>query len=243
MHRAAIATVIVCLLTGVSQAETVRLSPNPDDLGDLHHDWFYAWGIDAGEFSLGDDQEITAARLDFYGLNNLHEQADGDSDLLTVYLLDAEPGLGLSGDWPGVKKGLDLGLGNWPPTDGLEELASFTDDNSYTTPGHWERWWFFKWWVPGEFVNPAEDWGFDFSPHQLASLNGAASDGEWGLGFDADCQYRKNTHSGLVLTLEVEDAATPAPSPTDATVPEPLTALAVTGSLGALGGYIRRRRA
>ncbi len=243
MHRALIATGLVCLLAGTGLAETVRLSPTPSDLGDLHHDWFYAWGVDPAEFSLGEDEKITSARLDIYGLNNLNEQADGDSDLLTIYLLDAEPALPLLGGWPGVKTGVDLGATDWPPTDGIETLATFTDDNSYTTPGHWERFFFFKWWVPGEFVNPAEDWGFDFTAGQLDSLNDAASDGEWGLGFDADCWYRKNANSGVVLTLEVEQLAEPAPSPAAAHVPEPLTALAVAGSLGALGGYIRRRRA
>ncbi|MCX7927464.1 MAG: hypothetical protein N2606_04935, partial [Candidatus Omnitrophica bacterium] len=61
----------------------IEFSPNPSDLYDLDHHYYYTWGIN---WQIPENHQITSATLSFYNINNWEWE---ENDILYVNLLDS----------------------------------------------------------------------------------------------------------------------------------------------------------
>jgi len=160
----------------ISVANTYIFEPNPKDLYDLDHWYYYKWGINQ---TLNPGETITDATL---YIDNINDWTIEDNDILYVHLL------GLSVNVPqGVTSGYDAqgGGDNFLLQGPL--LFTFTDDNEYKYE-YWQ-WNGCKWVKKTGWINPPEDFTHHFTDEQIADLNTAISNGNFGLGFDPDCHY------------------------------------------------------
>ncbi len=170
-------------------ASTVALNPTPVNLGDLHHDSVYVWGV---QLSLPTGQVITDATFTF---QNLYETLIPD-DILHIELLDWAP---VSGGknvtaWPDT----DPARNNWF-NDANPAFAAVFASVSHQTLTQYEH--------DGLGPDTAVDYSYSLTPDQLAVLNAyLANDGIFGLGFDPDCLY---VTSGLTLTLSTSTTSVP----------------------------------
>lgn len=112
----------VFLMIGVAGATVYTFQPSDQDLGDLDHWRYYAWGID---FSIPDGEHITGASLFFDDIRNW----DNNPNDLYVNLLDSAT--------VGVLTGWDFqGGGNFFAGQGVdlfhwEDLSSSAQDLTY----------------------------------------------------------------------------------------------------------------
>jgi hypothetical protein len=82
-----------------------------------------------------------------------------------------------------------------------------------------------------------ENLSYDFaSLGLLATLNAYAANGIFGFGFDPDCHY---DNCGIQFSMDI----TTVPHPGDQPVPEPVTMASLLLAVGALGRYVRTRKA
>lgn len=76
------ALLAVFALVNVANATTYEFTPNPTDLNNLNHGYYYTWGINTG--AIGTDQRIVSMTLTF---DNIANHGDGAYDLY-VHLFD-----------------------------------------------------------------------------------------------------------------------------------------------------------
>lgn len=210
---------VLCLWAAQTSAvsvNTYEFVPNPSNLENLDHHYYYAWGM---QWSIPDTQVIESAFLEIYQINNWDEPRE-TNDVLHLWMLDQKPALNWQSNhnnWPGISRGYDnQGYGDPFVSSGGTFLTDYTDDNAYYRRG-WK--------------NPAEDILINLPVDVLAGY--INNDGLFGFGFDPDCHYY---NCGIKLTIITR------PGGGGNMVPEPATMLGSLLSLGSLGGYLMRRK-
>jgi hypothetical protein len=162
-------------------ASVYTLTPNPSDINDLDHDYYYTWGLN---WTVPAGQTITGATLTFSQIWDWTVESD---DILNIHLLDSAP-LGVSSGWDNQSGGDYFATSQFSAL-GIAQikLGSWTDPNGGT-------------------ANTAQNISFVFNAAQLAALQnyisspGANGSGRFGLGFDPDCHYFNNGVSFIITT-------------------------------------------
>lgn len=115
---------IAVLLLGVQPlyAAVYSFQPDPVDLNDLEHGYFYTWGIDWTV-----PEGIQSAYIEIAGINNNRWWDPKDENKIYIHLLD-NPTLG-------VTEGLDTSVGDEFAGQGIW-LTNFSDTNG----GSYENW-------------------------------------------------------------------------------------------------------
>ncbi len=179
--------VLILLSWGSSpHAGTYTFQPNPKDMQDLNHYYYYLWKID---WSVPAGEYITGASLFIDDINNWKIEPD----ILYINLLnDPFPFTG----WTIISSNLsrktdNQGGGNNFSGHGIL-LTTYSDTNEYKVGNTW--------------FNPPEDWTYSFTPAQIAILTTYAANGKFGFGFDPDCHYYNNGITFTVTTAVPEPA-------------------------------------
>ena len=168
--------VTVGVIAVSANADVYTFQPVPADLFDLEHSKYYTWKIDSGDFILPSGETIIDASLFFDDIRNY----DSGDNKLFVSLLD--------GNW------LWGGLRQYD-----DKLPGHDDDNcsyggyvpliTYTLPAN------------------ATDQMYNFSSSEIDTLNSyVLADGDFGIGFDPDCNFY---NEGVTLTVETAHAPVP----------------------------------
>jgi hypothetical protein len=215
----AVFSFLLLLFAGTSlvQAASYSFEPIPRDLYDLAHKHYYTWGIDASDLAsdLASGATIDSAQLVISSINDWTME---DNDVLHMWLVDELPDV----PW-WVKKTY-----GWVEDKDWPGVSRGTDDEG----------------TGDAFADCGGTWLMDYtdeSPERedlpvdipvAALTNYILNDGDFGLALDPDCHYYNR---GLRLTINTS----PSPPPH---VPEPATMLGVFTGLGALAGYLRKRR-
>lgn len=204
--------VLFAAVTGLSAcADAGIIQPSPADAYDLDHSCFYIWDAD---ISLQENEVLTSVSLFFNNINNWKIES---YDRLFIGLLNENEMNSAVSDYnmtkafsSNVYKAVDNAFGN-ALANYSELLTVFTDDNEY--------WHYYYGWV-----NPSEDFIYDFTSSEIDLLNSYIADGgSFGIGLDPDCHFY---NCGISLCYEVE------------TIPEPAAvALMFIGAL-----FLRRRK-
>lgn len=164
--------ILILLMSIVAHARDYTFTPNPADLGDLDHDYYYAWMI---SWTPPFGETIVGAQLSINNINNWAYEPD--ENWLYIHLIDSRPANGTK-----IKSGGNVwrwrdnehGGNNW--ADHGEWIATYTDNS-----------------------RRSEDLSYDLgSLGLLDELNSYAADGSFGLGFDPDCHYN---NCGVTLKL------------------------------------------
>lgn len=135
-------------------------SPNPADIYDLDHAWYYTWGIDLGFNSTDPGYEIQAAELIFKNIRNW----DTHDNILFIHLLDNAPS--------GLKAAKD-----GQPSSDYDFDDAFAGQG--TLVGEWTN----------NPAGQPVDLVITFGEEELKLLNQYAADGNIGFGFDPDCHF------------------------------------------------------
>jgi len=184
--RIILGALILCAWAGAARATATNpatFSPNPADLNDLDHNYYYSWQVN---WTVPTNQQITGATLSISNINNWER----DSNILYVHLLDTAPTLAtrLSST---VTEGYDNeGGGDAFANQGIL-LTTYTDTNG--SPG------------------PAENWSYNFTASQIQTLITDLADGTFGIGFDPDCHY-DNCGITLSIQTGPTDPSVPEPA-------------------------------
>lgn len=225
MKKLALLALIVCLVTGQSawaivNAQSYTFSPNPANLQNLEHAYYYSWGIQA-DLNASD---IVGARLT---IDNINDWQVESNDHLFVHMLDTAPTLSnrISSN---VTRGTDNEGGGDRFAGQGTLLVDYSDTNDYTERVR------VGWWWQTITRNPAEDLIYDLTATDLISLRGFLADGAFGLAFDPDCHYYND---GISFTIYTQPHETVPP-----VVPEPATGALMLIGMGGMAAVRRLRR-
>ncbi|MBN1806253.1 MAG: PEP-CTERM sorting domain-containing protein [Sedimentisphaerales bacterium] len=188
------------------------LQPAPADMYDLVHQNFYIWKVN---LSIPADQVLVKASLFIDNINNWQIE----NDILYISLLDkSEMNSAISSKHMTKATGSNVYVGTDNEAYGNalngygDVITIYEDKNEYQNIYH-------------QWINPAEDFTYNFSASEIASLNSnVKNDSVFGIGFDPDCHFY---NCGVKFRYETD------------TVPEPAT-ICLLG-LGTLS-LVRRKR-
>ncbi len=135
-------------------------SPNPSDMYDLDHAYYYTWGIDLGFRSTDPGYEIQAAELVFRNIRNW----DTNPNMLFLHLLDGAPS--------GLQRDRDA-----------QGRNDYDFDDAFAGQGVLLGEW------SNDPAGQRVDLVFTFEGETLALLNQYAADGHIGFGMDPDCHF------------------------------------------------------
>ena len=195
---------IICLAI---TANAAVIQPSPADAYDLDHANYYIWQVN---LSLAEEQILTSVSIHF---NNINDWQIESGDKLYISLMNENELNNAVQDKNMTKaSGSDLykGTDNQAVGNALDGygqvLAVYEDNNEYWS--YWNHQW----------INPAEDFTYNFSASEINLLNSYISNGGvFGIGLDPDCRYYND---GITLCYETD------------TIPEPATiAMLSIGSL------------
>ncbi len=179
------------MLFGLNNAYAITFQPDPVNLDNLNHWWYYAWKID--KLSIPAGEMVTGATLTLNNIDNW--RGETYEDHLYIRLLDDTDitgGTALGTNtwwWFDTDNG---GLDNWAP------LGLLIDDYSDPQDGG----------GPSSSSSP-ETLIYNFDETLLNALETfASSDGKFGFGFDPDCHYFNTGIQFDVTTAPIPEPAT-----------------------------------
>ncbi len=176
-----LATGLCAFLLALNARATVyTLTPNPSNLNNLDHNYFYTWGLN---WSVPAGETITGATLSFSRIWDWTVETDH----LFVHLLDTAP----------------LGVSSWTDNQAGGDFFTSASFNSLgikqTSIGTWSD-------PNGGTASKAQNVSFVFSAAQLTALQGyinsAGIDGwsRFAIGLDPDCHYYNSGISFILTT-------------------------------------------
>ena len=189
MHKLTI-TFLLILMTFVLitappvQAGTYNFQPNPHDMNDLTHQYYYLWKID---WSVPSEEYITGATLLFKKINDWTSEA---GDKLFTHLLDNPDPT----EWIPVSSSSPFNL--WEKFDNQAGGDNFSGSEQikigeYTDNNTWQ-----------------EDLIYNFDVSQIATLTNYVTNGYFGFGVDPDCSYNNEYIKFTITTAPMPEPAT-----------------------------------
>jgi hypothetical protein len=245
---AAMATLMVFSVCAQANTTYPSIQPNPTDVYDLVHQNYYIWNVTVP--SLASGQTLTGASIFFDNINDWRIEP-GDRMYLRL-LSKNEMSSAVKAKHMTKKKGSDIYVGtdNEVVGDALSKYGTlltnyadttkpyYEDKNEYSVTTQSQRWDSRKHkyvtTTTTEWVNPAEDFTYVFSPSELDLLNSyILNDGVFGIGLDPDCHYYND---GVKFSYETITIVPPVGN-----IPAPSAIL--LGGIGiSLVGWLKRRR-
>ena len=166
-----VVSVAVLAFGNIAEASLYVFTPSDADLADMPHGNAFLWGM---KKVIPANESIIGASIFINDINNWQVE----NDILYMRLINTAT--------TGVRTYSDNeAAGDYFSGRGTY-LTSYADNNHYRN-----RY--------GQWVNPAEDWTYDFTSSQLDALRSYAQDSMFGLSFDPDCHYYNN---GVTFTIE-----------------------------------------
>lgn len=199
-----------------------NLTSSSSNLLDLDHSKYYAWGMKwtGPELRVAGGEVVQSAVLKIDNIYNW----DDNANVMHLWLVDSQP---LTQD--------DWRRNDWPDDDGKIMGVSIGRDgyqdssDRFTTTN-----------TVGVHLMDYSDSTLGKEPENLEIYlpvdqlqEYISNDGKFGLAFDPDCHYYYSGISLLINTVAYS---------TDQPVPEPVTGLGVIAAVGALTGYLRKRK-
>ena len=174
-------TVLAAVLafSNIAEASLYVFTPSDADLADMPHGSAFLWGMSK---VIPAGESIIGASIFINDINNWQIE----NNILYMRLINTTS--------TGIRSYTDNeAVGDYFTGRGTY-LTTYTDNNHYRN-----RY--------GQWVNPAEDWTYNFTPSQLDALRLYAQDSMFGLSFDPDCHYYNN---GVTFTIETTHTPEPA---------------------------------
>ncbi len=193
-------------------------SPVPADLNDLDHSKAYYWGISR---NLAANEYITSASI---SIKNINDWAIESTDFLYMDLFqDALYGTGVKTFTDNEAAG-DYFANNISLFGTMNTLDIYSDTNEYREKKWNKKHTKYKW---GPWINPSEDYTYNFSADEIQILANAMADGNFAFGFDPDCHYN---NCGITFRFD-----------TNVSTPEPATMSLLGLGLFGLLGFKRKK--
>ncbi len=171
---------IILLIPISSQALIYEFQPNPSNMYDLNHDFYYSWSID---WAIPAEEEIWSAEI---VISNIWEGQGDVNNILHVNLLDSPPVL------------------NFVISD---NLTWDFDENNYGNALEGNGISLGSWHDPYSDWDHRTDVTFAFNDSQLTSLASFIQNGNnFGFGFDPDCGF---VNDGITFRVETANVPEP----------------------------------
>ncbi len=220
--------IIFMLIYGSAFGGVYTFAPNPSNVYNLDHYYYYLWSIDSSglEAATNSGEQITSATLTFQNIYN-HDNYNFD---LWVYQLDyvgySIPAGGVYSIWDGTSTSDSIGS-NYLNVGEKDLLVHYDKYGSVDSEGVYSS----------DTINSLYEGPssvtYSFNTTDLANMLALIDGGSFGIGFDPDCHFYND---GILLTVNTGIPGTP--------VPEPSTLLLLgMGLIGVTGiGRIRRKK-